>query len=89
MEECLFKYSRTEEHTPKMSGNRFIPETCVGGGGGARGKGGRGYVSIKLKLDAYNDGYLSHFVHSGNQFVFTLTFQYIIYERSRRAVLHS
>ena len=36
-----------------------------------------------------NDGYLSHFVHSDNQFVFTLTFEYMIYERSRRAVLHS
>ena len=38
-----------------------------------------------------NDGYLSYFVHSDNQFVFTLTFEYIIhvYERSRRAVLQS
>ena len=36
-----------------------------------------------------NDGYLSYFVHSDNQFVFTLSFEYIIYERSRRAVLQS
>ena len=36
-----------------------------------------------------NDGYLSHFVHSENQFVFTMTFKYTIYERSRRAMLHS
>ena len=36
-----------------------------------------------------NDGYLGHFAHSDNQFVFSMTFGYIIYERSRRAVLHS
>ena len=36
-----------------------------------------------------NYGYLSYFVHSDNQFVFALTFEYIIYERSRRAVLQS
>ena len=36
-----------------------------------------------------NEGYLGHFVHSGNQFVFTLAFEYIVYERSRRAVLQS
>ena len=36
-----------------------------------------------------SDGYLSNFVHSDNQFVFTLTFEYMIYERSRWAVLQS
>ena len=36
-----------------------------------------------------NDGYLCHFVHSDNQFVFTMTLEYIIYERSGMAVLHS
>ena len=36
-----------------------------------------------------NNGYLGHFVHSDNQFVFTLTFKLIINERSRRAALQS
>ena len=36
-----------------------------------------------------NDCYLSNFVHSDAQIVFTMTFEYTIYERSRRAVLHS
>ena len=45
--------------------------------------------SCNIILDAYNDGYLSHFVHSDNQFVFTMSIEYIIIERSRRAVLRS
>ena len=36
-----------------------------------------------------NDDYLSHFVHSDTQIVFTMTFEYLAYERSCRAVLHS
>ena len=36
-----------------------------------------------------NEGYLSHFVHSDTQIVFTITFESNIYERSPRAVLHS
>ena len=36
-----------------------------------------------------NDGYLCYCVHSDNEFAFTITFEYIIYERSRSTVFHS
>ena len=36
-----------------------------------------------------NDGYLGHFVNSDTQIVFTMISEYIVYERSHRAVLHS
>ena len=36
-----------------------------------------------------NDGYHSHFIHSETQIVFTITFEYIVYERSHMAVLHT
>ena len=36
-----------------------------------------------------NDGYLSHFVHSDNQFVFTMAFEYIYYMRGNAGLCYT